>query len=109
MSVFIKGMKKPKNCFGCDFNMYDCYCKINHGGIDRDFWLCDKSCPIIEIPISHGGLVDINDVIDAIDTRLQVLRTHKVFIRKHGDIDLLGVMPYIAKIQPVIEAEEQEE
>jgi hypothetical protein len=32
-----------------------------------------------------------------------------VFRRKRGDIDLLGVMPYIAKIPTVIEAEGSED
>ena len=58
MSVFIKGIKKPKNCFSCDFNSSDCYCKINHGTIDRDFWDCDKECPIVEISVPHGDLID---------------------------------------------------
>ena len=63
MSVFIKGMDKPKNCFGCDFNSYDCFCKLSHGGIDRDFWDCEKPCPIVELPIPHGDLIDINSKI----------------------------------------------
>ena len=64
MSVVIKGMDKPKNCFGCDFNMYDCYCKINHGGIDRDFWCCDKTCPIVEVPAPHGRLIDADALLE---------------------------------------------
>lgn len=63
MSVFIKDMEKPKNCFGCDFNSSDCFCKINHGKIDRDFWDCDKPCPIIEVPAPHGNLIDIDSKI----------------------------------------------
>ena len=62
MSVFIKGMKKPKNCFSCDFNSSDCFCKINHGAIDRDFWDCDKPCPIVEVPAPHGQLIDENQI-----------------------------------------------
>ena len=107
MSIFIKDMRKPKNCFSCNFNMYDCYCKINHGTIDREFWDCDKTCPIVEVPVPYGRLLDENDVIDAIHDRLHELQTHDVFMRKHGDIDLLGVIPYIAKIPTVIEAEER--
>lgn len=67
MSIFIKDMKKPKNCFSCDFNMYDCYCKISHGGIDRDFWDCDKPCPIVEIPTPHGLIADIDEAIKCIE------------------------------------------
>ena len=67
MSVFIKGFNKPKNCFGCDFNMYDCYCKINNGGIDRDFWDCDKECPIIEVHTPHGRIADMDEAIKCIE------------------------------------------
>jgi hypothetical protein len=62
-------------------------------------------CPLVEIPEPHGRLIDELNVRDAIYERLKVLRTHEVFVRKHGDIDLLGVVPYIAKIPTVIEAE----
>lgn len=62
MSILIKGMEKPKNCFGCDFNI-NCYCKINYGEIDRDLWFCDKTCPIVEVPTPHGDLIDIDSKI----------------------------------------------
>lgn len=68
MSVFIKGIEKPKNCYGCDFNMYDyelnCYCKINHGKTDKDDWTCDKPCPIVEVPVPHGDLIDRQKLIE---------------------------------------------
>lgn len=58
MAILIIDMDKPKSCLGCDFNMYDCYCKINHGWIDRDFWSCDKTCPIVEIPAMYGDFIN---------------------------------------------------
>lgn len=63
MSILINGINKPKNCRVCDFNSSDCFCKINHGKIDRDFWTCDKTCPIVEVPTPHGDLIDINNRI----------------------------------------------
>lgn len=66
-------------------------------------------CPLVEIPKPHGRLIDESTVKDAIYERLKVLLTHEVFRRKRGDIDLLGVMPYIAKIPTVIEAEGSED
>lgn len=45
-------------------------------------------------------------MIAAIRQRLEVLQTHKEFIRKRGDIDLLGVIPYITKIPTVIKGSE---
>ena len=67
MSVVIKGMDKPKNCFGCDFNMYDCYCKINHGEIDKDFWFCDKTCPIVEVPEPYGEHLCEDEVVSCLE------------------------------------------
>ena len=46
MSVVIEGYNKPKNCYVCPFNRDDCWCSITHGEIDRDYYDCDKPCPI---------------------------------------------------------------
>ena len=117
MSILIKGMEMSKNCLAC---------KLRGDGSDSKYiWDCPftgleytkeegeagrlDDCPLVEVPTPHGRLIDEDNVIDAIHERLQVLRTHKEFIKKHGDIDLLGVMPYIAKIPTVIEAEGEDE
>ena len=118
MSVLVKGMEMPENCRDCEFwcmyrNSHRMYCK----SINRQLKADEENeiekkrlsdCPLIEVFAPHGGLLDENDVIDAIHDRLHELQTHKEFQKKHGDIDLLGVMPYITKIQPVIEAEVME-
>lgn len=113
----IKGMKMPKNCNECKFGTWSSLhqtaaCKRH------DFEPCFKDysreyiekradfCPLVEIPVPHGRLIDEEDVKNAIYERLKVLQTHEVFMRKHGDIDLLGIMPYIAEIPTIIEAEE---
>ena len=46
MSVVIEGYDKPKSCLSCPFNRDDCWCSITHGEIDRDYYDCDKPCPI---------------------------------------------------------------
>ena len=113
MSVLIRGMDMPENCCQCEWHEY-------YGG-DYDWChACRKTgtmpienaeigraedCPLVELPPKHGRLIDEDAVIDAIHERLHVLQTHSEFRKKHGDIDLLGVIPYIAKIQSVIEAE----
>lgn len=115
MGVYIKKMKMPKTCADCDLlqnqstdDWVGKYCPLVKRYIDfleaTEHRYVD--CPIVaEIQEPHGRLIDESDVINAINERLKVLRTHEVFVRKHGDIDLLGVMPYIAKIPTVIEAE----
>lgn len=46
-----------------------------------------------------GRLIDEDDVISAIYKRIDNLQTHEAFKRKHGDIDLLGLVPMIKAIQ----------
>lgn len=114
MSVLIKGMEMPKDCSECNF-MHTTYMLNRHVCLAGDVFEIkvnsgiDANCPLVEIPEPHGRLIDELRVIDAIHERLEVLRTHEVFVRKHGDIDLLGVMPYIAKIPTVIKAEGSED
>lgn len=49
MSILIKGMKKPQNCFTCPF-------KFVEADVFTGCRLPDR-CPIVEIP-PHGPLVD---------------------------------------------------
>ena len=118
MSILIKGMKAPTSCGQCVMSRWSRYeqqymCNVGDKPamkLASDYVSRKPSwCPIVEIPEPHGRLIDEENVIDAIHGRLEVLRTHEVFRRKHGDIDLLGVMPYIAKIPTVIEAEGSED
>lgn len=87
MSILIKGINKPKSCFNCGFNMYDCHCKINSGKIDRDDWTCDKPCPIVEVPTPHGDLIDIESKIsigirDGVKTVRELLNDKAVRLPK---------------------------
>ena len=54
MSILIKGMKKPKSCNACMFDVYG-LCLIN-SNIEGDDELT-HSCPLIELP-PHGRLID---------------------------------------------------
>lgn len=118
MSVLIKNMKMPSRCYGCTFrgwsNLHQtmvCNCGSHYfepcfEDYSSEFYKRRADfCPLVEVPVPHSRLLDENDVIDAIHDRLHELQTHKEFQKKHGDIDLLGVMLYIAKVQPVIDAE----
>lgn len=119
MSVLIKGFKMPEECRDCPLEIYyihngETRCGVGNKILAYNFKtipLFDGRptwCPLVEVPVPHSRLLYENDVIDAIYDRLHELQTHKEFKKKHGDIDLLGVMPYIAKIPTVIEAEETE-
>ena len=64
MSVLIKGMKKPKNCYDCPlhYGHADCsYAEIRkHGSV------LETICPLIELP-DHGDLID-RDELKATDS-----------------------------------------
>lgn len=45
-----------------------------------------------------GRLIDEDDVISAIYKRIENLQTHEPFKKKHGDIDLIGLVPIIQSI-----------
>ena len=117
MSLYVKGELKPDICEECWFHVRwnrfeDLQCGLNDGKIIamntheyKGQTAIPDWCPLVEVSEPHGRLIDENDVINAIHDRLHVLQTHKVFVKKHGDIDLLGVLPYIERINSVIEAE----
>ena len=117
MSILIKGMKMPKNCLTCKLRGEGSDSRYTW---DRPFTGLEYTreegetgrlddCPLVEVPTPHGRLIDEENVKNAIYERLKILQTHEAYMRKHGDIDLLGVMPYIAKIPTVIEAERRTE
>ena len=73
MSILIKGMEIPKFCNACPMNMYegqDGYlCRVLPGIKYYDElkpWKKKrKDCPLIEVPDSHGDLIDRDALIDA--------------------------------------------
>lgn len=117
MSVLIKGMGMPECCDVCMFSDWSnlnqtASCKLKeYEPCFANFSVEYRSkradfCPLVALPDKHGRLIDEKDVINAIYERLHELQTHKEFIKKRGDIDLLGILPYIAKIRAIIEAED---
>lgn len=53
MSVLIKGMKKPENCYKCRLHYGHGECGVS----------IDGNCPMIELP-DHGDLVDIDAMLN---------------------------------------------
>ena len=60
------------------------------------------STPEFQYQIKGGGvmgrLLDEDDVLNAVDQRIQELQSHPEFRRKHADIDLYGIKEYIRQI-----------
>ena len=61
MSILIKGMKMPKSCNACMFDVYG-LCLINKNIEGKDE--LTHSCPLVPVP-PHGRLID-GDVAEAI-------------------------------------------
>lgn len=56
MGVYIKGMKKPKDCNACFLDLYDrqTYCRNGEKAL----------CPLIEVKTPHGRLIDEDTIPD---------------------------------------------
>ena len=56
MGVYIKGMKKPKDCNACFLDLYDrqAYCRNGEKAL----------CPLIEVKTPHGRLIDEDTIPD---------------------------------------------
>lgn len=67
MSVIVKGMDMPQDCFECDFQnpfVEEPYCR-------RLLKRCPKTsrledCPLGEVPTPHGRLIDADKLINAL-------------------------------------------
>ena len=60
MGIYIKDMQMPKNCSECKFirhGIEENWCYITSKGIP-----CE--CPLIEIPVPHGDLIDMKERLD---------------------------------------------
>lgn len=91
MGVYIKGMKIPKSCVDCRFHK-SIYCTLTN--------ICTNTaqdCPLIEVPTSHGRLIDANPIMKFITDGLN-----------NGEFgyDQIKVMGEIQYAPTIIEAEE---
>ena len=75
MSILIKGMRMPKNCIKCPMQ-FGGMCYVMPADVDEsrvaptveEAWKQGKPdwCPLIEIPESHGDLIDRDALLDMV-------------------------------------------
>lgn len=108
MSVLIRGLSKPENCFSCPF--FDVYSPSRSSGdedyqcdlfVSLDYWQAagkaDKACPLVEISTPHGRLIDA----DALQ-----LEAYNMMFRGHADDrDVAFVNFNLEKAPTIIESE----
>lgn len=118
MSVLIKGMKMPRLCRECacvqpSFSGTGYFCAADEFLV-RDVNLNDVPpdwCPLIEVPIPHGRLVDADNLVQVIDDEFEeVTRTFQNPIELFRKSLLCGFARDVITAAPtIIEAEEGEE
>lgn len=63
MSVLIKGMKLPSNCFECpletDYGTCGYYSLYVEAGHESDYTKRRDDCPLIEVHTPHGRLIEV--------------------------------------------------
>ena len=105
MSVIIKGMKIPKNCWECcltseneDFDRCCLFTGIICLSIGRQ-----NNCPLVEIPTPHGRLIDA----DAIDYRNDAMHDGRGNLVVGADFisGIMWINDCIDKTKPIIEEE----
>ena len=57
MGIYIKGMKMPKNCGECHLCLVRTWCRLAERG-DILFDAIPEWCPLTEVPVPHGRLID---------------------------------------------------
>lgn len=60
MSVLIKDMKMPEDCFGCQLKE-EGFCNITNAYAGQ-IYKRNSDCPLVELPDHHGRLIDENEV-----------------------------------------------
>lgn len=111
MSILIKGMEMPENCFDCAWSCKidpkTLLCRISGEYFDKTLSNLidgrDKNCPLIEVP-PHGRLIDADALI-----KYQVM--DKDFKTYTASMKIYDVLTSVCTRQPqiIIEAEKEEE
>lgn len=60
MSVIIKGMQMPKDCFSCPLKE-EGFCNITNA-YAAQIYKRNSDCPLVELPEHHGKLIDVDEM-----------------------------------------------
>lgn len=84
MSVLIKGMKMPASCYDCDL------CSESMDSERNVYWICPllnmdvgkyarrEDCPLVEVAVPHGKLIDADRFMEYIKCMPAVIDTEGV-------------------------------
>ena len=66
MSVFVKGLKMPRDCADCPLEHIG-FCRVTDVDVSKADWLKPADCPLVELPAKHGRLIDADALADDLD------------------------------------------
>ena len=70
MTILIKGMKMPENCYQCRFYNSPCaQCRIigrTYMNMSNQPSIRPEWCPVVEVPTPHGRLIDADELKERI-------------------------------------------
>ena len=92
MSVIIKGMKIPEDCFSCPLKE-EGFCNITNAYAGQ-IYKRNSDCPLVELPGHHGRLVDADE-----------LKTAFPRCDNNMDIKIASVRATINHMPTIVEAE----
>ena len=111
MGVYIEGLDMPTSCGEChDSGLWSGISYLCKGGCFDDYSACcaigQAGCPLVEVKIPHGGLIDRDEVIEEMCIKYTKAERQKKLMYasvevKQGFCDLLTGAP------TVIEAEDE--
>ena len=102
MSVLIKGIEMPEDCFSCPLKE-EGFCNITNayaGGINER----NSDCPLVELPETHGRLVDADKLMAIFSDRLERVAERYGIDSSEAGI-LSGAMKLLESQTAIIEAE----
>lgn len=116
MSILIKGMKKPKKCCAtidrecvmCQFVNGDdeCVALLQIGKRVPGTWEDQYAqCPLVELPESHGRLIDADELIDDMVNGIRAGNLEKGYERYQNINDVDDCVDCVRYADTVIEAE----
>ena len=102
MSVLIKGMQMPEDCFSCPLKE-EGFCNITNA-YAAQVYKRNSDCPLVELPEHHGRLIDADRLMRVYEDRLE-----KVIDRYDMDSSEAGILSGAMKLlmveSGIIEAE----
>ena len=114
MSILIKGMDMPKNCNECPLHFYEgqaiCCCRalpaIEDDEILKPWKNKRKDCPLVEIPVPHGRLGDLDALVSYFKNSLpQAVEGENEFVKCLIKAAVIGFIEDLRNTPTVLEAE----